>query len=38
MGDETAYYEDDDDECFGEQHTENGVEGEEEKYMRHGQW
>ena len=33
----TAYYEDDDDKCFDEQQTENGVEGEEEKYMDEGE-
>ena len=37
MDDETAHYEDVDDKCFDEQQTENGVEGEEEKYMDEGE-
>ena len=37
MDNETAYYEDDDDECFDEQKTEDGVEGEEEKHMNEGE-
>ena len=37
MDDETPYYEDDDEKCFDEQQTADGVEGEEEKYMDEGE-